>query len=140
MKTQRKGQISINLAENIVIDQWESRWQPIEAHNDDGIDALIFIERGGEITGQIVYVQVKYMKPLIVNSDHANFAAHGIPALRLLAGFDEPTSNLRYLLTAADTHLLTNVRELKAGALTAGAVMWQALQADDEVVRALRTC
>ena len=41
--------------------------------------------------------------PLMSNSDHANFAAHGIPALRLVAGFDDPASNLRHVLTAADT-------------------------------------
>jgi len=41
--------------------------------------------------------------PLMANSDHANFAAHGIPAVRLLAGFNAPDSNLRLLLTAADT-------------------------------------
>ena len=41
--------------------------------------------------------------PLMPNSDHANFAAHGIPAVRLIAGFNVPHSNLRYLLTAADS-------------------------------------
>ena len=39
----------------------------------------------------------------MANSDHANFAAHGIPAVRLIAGFGVPASNLRLLLTAADT-------------------------------------
>jgi len=68
-------------------------------------------------------------EPLMTNSDHANFAAHGIPAIRLLAGFGDPGSNLRYLLTGADTVLLANTRELKASALTAGAVLWAALQA-----------
>lgn len=68
--------------------------------------------------------------PLMTNSHHANFAAHGIPALRLLAGFDEPASNLRYLLTGADTSLLTNAGELKASTLTAGALTWEALAAN----------
>jgi Zn-dependent M28 family amino/carboxypeptidase len=77
-------------------------------------------------------------EPLMPNSDHANFAAHGVPALRLLAGFDEPESNLRHLLTRADTRLLTNVRELKAGTLTAGAVLWRALRADSAEMTALR--
>lgn len=77
-------------------------------------------------------------EPLMMNSDHANFAAHGIPALRLLAGFDDPGSNLRYLLTGADTRLLTNVRELKAAALTAGAVLWRVLQAEGEELISLR--
>jgi hypothetical protein len=76
--------------------------------------------------------------PLMRNSDHANFAAHGIPALRLLAGFDEPHSNLRHLLTGADTRLLTNIRELKASTLTAGAILWQALQADTATLESLR--
>jgi hypothetical protein len=77
-------------------------------------------------------------QPLMTNSDHANFAAHGIPAMRLLAGFDEPTSNLRHLLTGADTRLLTNVRELKASTLTAGAILWRALQEDAESLSRLR--
>lgn len=75
--------------------------------------------------------------PLMMNSDHANFAAHGIPALRLLAGFDEPGSNLRHLLTRADTALLTNPCELKAGTLTAGAVLWRALQATQAEIAGL---
>ena len=37
------------------------------------------------------------------NSDHANFALAGIPAMRLVAGFDDPGANLRYVLTPADT-------------------------------------
>ena len=75
--------------------------------------------------------------PLMSNSDHANFAAHGIPALRLLAGFDEPDSSLRHLLTRADTALLTNARELKAGTLTAGAVLWRALGASKAEIAGL---
>src|SRR2546430_17119962 len=41
--------------------------------------------------------------PLMANSDHANFAAHGIPAIRLLTDFNAPDSNLRLVLTAAAT-------------------------------------
>ena len=77
-------------------------------------------------------------QPLMNNSDHANFAAHGIPALRLLAGFDEPASHLRHLLTRADTPLLTNVRELKASALTAGAMLWRMLAAEETEIERLR--
>ena len=43
------------------------------------------------------------MRPLMTNSDHANFAQGGIPALRLVAGFDDPAANLRSVLTPADT-------------------------------------
>jgi aminopeptidase YwaD len=77
-------------------------------------------------------------KPLMANSDHANFASRGIPALRLLAGFGQPRSNLRYILTGADTRALTDPQELKTATLTAGAILWQALQADPDTVAALR--
>lgn len=66
-------------------------------------------------------------RKLMPNSDHANFAANGIPALRLLAGFDEPASSLRHLLTRADTSLLTTPNELKIATLTAATILWSAL-------------
>ena len=93
-----------------------------------------FVRAGADSAGLPVAVH----EPLMQNSDHANFAAQGIPALRLLAGFDEPNSNLRHLLTAADTRLLTNPRELKLGTLTAGAILWHALHADTDSLAALR--
>lgn len=59
---QRQGQIGVNAVERVVLNDWESRWQPIDATNDDGVDGLIFIENGGELTGQTIYVQVKCSK------------------------------------------------------------------------------
>ncbi len=76
--------------------------------------------------------------PLMQNSDHANFAAHGIPAMRLIAGFDEPHSALRLLLSPADTRLLVAPSELKGAALTAGAILWRALIAPDTELASLR--
>ena len=64
LQTQRKGQIGVNAVEQIVLRDWESRWQAIDAFNDDGIDGLIFIEAGGAPTGQIVFAQVKYRNRL----------------------------------------------------------------------------
>lgn len=40
--------------------------------------------------------------PLMSNSDHANFARHGIPALRLVAGFGKPDSRVNRILSADD--------------------------------------
>ena len=68
--------------------------------------------------------------PLMTNSDHANFAAHGIPALRLVAGFDEPESNLRHVLTAADTRDKVTMAELRVAALVAASLTWDALTTD----------
>jgi hypothetical protein len=65
--------------------------------------------------------------PLMANSDHANFAAHGIPALRLIAGFGAPGSNLRLLLTAADTRDKVRPAELDQALALATALTWRAL-------------
>jgi len=58
----------------------------------------------------------------MANSDHANFVRHGIPALRLCAGFDKPDSHLRFLLTAADTPDKVHPHELKTAACVAAAL------------------
>jgi aminopeptidase YwaD len=69
--------------------------------------------------------------PLMANSDHANFAAHGIPAVRLIAGFDAPDSNLRLVLTAADTRDKVQPDELDQALRIATTLTWQALGATD---------
>lgn len=59
---QRQGQLGVNRVEKIVLSDWGARWQPLDAHNDDGVDGLIFLERGQELSGQIVFAQVKCVK------------------------------------------------------------------------------
>lgn len=54
--------MGVNAVERIVLGSWQARWQPIEAHNDDGVDGLIFLESGGELSGQIIFAQVKCVK------------------------------------------------------------------------------
>jgi hypothetical protein len=75
--------------------------------------------------------------PLMANSDHANFAAHGIPAVRLIAGFDAPDSNLRLVLTAADTRDKVQPDELDQALRIATALTWQALGATDATLLSL---
>jgi aminopeptidase YwaD len=75
--------------------------------------------------------------PLMANSDHANFAAHGIPAVRLLAGFDAPDSNLRLVLTAADTRDKVQPQELDQALRIATTLAWQALSAADATLSSL---
>ena len=53
-------------------------------------------------------------RPLMANSDHYNFARAGIPAARLVAGFDEPESNLRLVLTPDDTRDKVRADDLAA--------------------------
>jgi len=49
----------------------------------------------GKSIGRLAGLPIATHLPLMANSDHANFAANGIPALRLIAGFNAPNSNLR---------------------------------------------
>ncbi len=74
--------------------------------------------------------EVATFLPLMTNSDHANFAAQGIPALRLVAGFDDPASNLRHVLTAADTRDKVDMADLQSAAIATAALTWRALGDD----------
>ncbi len=67
--------------------------------------------------------------PLMRNSDHANFADAGIPALRLVAGFDDPRANLRYVLTPADTRDKVRPDELAGAVVLAAACVMAAANA-----------
>lgn len=77
-----------------------------------------------------VGVRVGTHMPLMTNSDHANFAASGIPALRLVAGFEQTSSDLKHVLTAADTRDKVTDSELRIAAVTAAALTWAALVGD----------
>jgi len=75
--------------------------------------------------------------PLMSNSDHANFAAHGIPALRLIAGFGSSDSHLRLLLTAADTRDKVRPEELETALHVATVLASEALMADQATLEGL---
>jgi hypothetical protein len=78
MSNQRTGQLGVNAVERVVLHEWKSRWQTIDAQNDDGIDGLIFLERDNQPTGQIIYAQVK-CRNAKVTSDHVKIGeADGI--------------------------------------------------------------
>ncbi len=64
--------------------------------------------------------KLRCVRPLQMNSDHANFALAGIPAFRLVAGYDEPTANVRFVLTPGDRRDKVDAAELvNAAQLTA---------------------
>lgn len=59
-KRSKTGQLGVNVVERIVIDDLLWRWQSLDQQNDDGLDGLIMVENGkGELTGQIIFAQVK---------------------------------------------------------------------------------
>jgi aminopeptidase YwaD len=64
--------------------------------------------------------QLRCVRPLQMNSDHANFALAGVPAFRVVAGYDEPDANVRLVLTPGDVRDRVSETELtKAAQLTA---------------------
>jgi aminopeptidase YwaD len=87
-----------------------------------------FLLRISEAAG----IPLRTVRPLMQNSDHANFALAGIPALRLVAGFDDPGANLRYVLTPADTRDKVSERELRQSAILTAAIVAAACNADTQ--------
>lgn len=78
-------------------------------------------------------------RPLMMNSDHANFAAAGIPAFRLVAGFDDPGARLRHVLTPADTRDKVEPAELRRSALLAAEIARTACTATADQAAAWRS-
>ena len=76
--------------------------------------------------------------PLMPNSDHANFAARGIPALRLLAGFDRPDSRVNNILSAGDRRPVVAEQELRQALRATIALSWLGLKASADELDALR--
>ena len=83
-------------------------------------------------------IPLRAVRPLMQNSDHANFALAGIPAFRLVAGFDEPGANLRHVLIPADTRDKVAEKEIAQSAILAAAVVMAACNADAGEVRGWR--
>lgn len=78
--------------------------------------------------------RLRCIRPLMTNSDHANFALAGIPAIRLVAGFDDPQAHLRHVLTAADTRDKVAGAELVSAAQLTACILAAACEADREQV------
>ena len=70
-----------------------------------------------------------FYAPLMRNSDHVHFARHGIPALRLVAGFGDPDSELRWVLTPEDRRAKVNPADLAAATRLAAAITLAACSA-----------
>ncbi len=71
--------------------------------------------------------QIDCVLPLLRNSDHFSFASHGIPAVRLVAGFDDPESGARFILTEEDRLDKISSAQLRRGVQLAGSLVWDAL-------------
>jgi len=108
---------------------------------DDTLTALIsdfpelalYVARSAQAAG----VAVGSWLPLMPNSDHANFARHGIPALRLVAGFDRPGSRVNRILSAQDTPDIIQESELRRALAVTCAMGAMALEMSDAQLDAL---
>ncbi len=76
-------------------------------------------------------IPLTLMEPLVRNSDHYPFAVAGIPACRLLAGFDRPDSNMRYVLTKGDTRDKVSPEDLRRAARLAAQIVRAACAAEE---------
>ena len=108
---------------------------------DDTLTALISgfpaLENFVATSARSAQLAIGHYLPLMPNSDHANFAAKGIPALRLVAGFDRPQSRVNNILSAGDQPEVVREEELRKGALAACAMVWQGLSMPGEDLRRL---
>jgi aminopeptidase YwaD len=84
-----------------------------------------------------VGIDLGFWRPLMSNSDHANFARLGIPALRLLAGFNRPQSRVRAILSGDDRRELVTAEELADALALTAEIADQALAASPEQLAAL---
>ena len=108
---------------------------------DDQLTALtsefVGLERFVQDTAAAIGVPVGVYRPMMSNSDHYNFARHGIPALRLVAGFDRPDCSVRHILSPGDVRDRVRLEEMRNAARVAGALLWRALNAEDETLAKL---
>lgn len=98
---------------------------------DDTLTALISDFPGLESlvanSAALATIPVATYLPLMPNSDHANFAAHGIPALRLVAGFDRPDSRVNNILSPGDVPMVVHEHELRQALQVTCAMTWLGL-------------
>lgn len=73
-------------------------------------------------------------RPHQMNSDHGNFANAGIPAFRLVAGFNDTSAATRLVLTPEDTRDKVSAEELAKAARLAWQITTAALDASPEMV------
>lgn len=61
MKTDKNiiGVTGTLVVHDIVNRYWKSDWQKVDQENDDAIDGIIHIRKNGELTGEVIYAQVK---------------------------------------------------------------------------------
>lgn len=78
-------------------------------------------------------IPVDLVRPVMGNSDHYNFFLGGIPSFRLIAGYEDPNAQTRFLLTPADTRARVDVERLLVAAQMAGRIAYEACAAEQPI-------
>jgi aminopeptidase YwaD len=105
----------------------------LTALTSDFPDLGAFLSQAAKSTGLPLGIH----EPLMSNSDHANFAALGIPAFRLVSGFNEPDSNCRLLLTKHDQIGLVKKEDFNQPARMAWSILRDVLHQPKETLASL---
>lgn len=93
-----------------------------------------FLQEAAMLAG----TNLKVYLPLQMNSDHGNFAQAGIPAFRLVAGFDDSTAATRFVLTPEDTRDKVSLDQLTTAARLSTSIVQHSLAASTEQVNSWR--
>ena len=78
-------------------------------------------------------IPVDLIRPVMGNSDHYNFFLGGIPSFRLIAGYEDPGAETRFLLTPADTRARIDVKRLLVAAQMAGRIAYEACASEERI-------
>ena len=70
--------------------------------------------------------------PTMQSSDHFHFARHGIPAMRLVAGFDRRESDVQHVLTPQDKRDKAKAAQLARAGRVTTILAWNALNSTGE--------
>ncbi len=82
-------------------------------------------------------IPVDLIRPVMGNSDHYNFFLGGIPSFRLIAGYEDPDAQTRFLLTPADTRARIDVERLLVAAQMAGRIAYEACASEQPIAKHL---
>jgi aminopeptidase YwaD len=108
---------------------------------DDSLTALISdfpaLKQYVDQASKMAHVPITTWLPLMSNSDHANFARHGIPAFRLVAGFDRPDSRVNNILSPGDIPAIIKESELRQALRATCALIKTALNMNENELNAL---
>jgi len=76
---------------------------------------------------------VDIIRPVMANSDHYNFFMGGIPSFRLIAGYEDPGAETRYLLTPADTRARIDMDRYLIATQLAGRIAYEACASEEPI-------